>query len=58
MEQHRNYKRYNVTLLPETKEAAMELLRDEESLSGIVQGFLEKFVARRTKNGKKKARKK
>ena len=54
MEHNRNYKRYNMTLDPETKEMAMTLLRKDESLSGIVQVFLTKFVERRLKVKKKK----
>ncbi len=53
-EQFRNYKRYNMTLDPDTKEAAMEAMRDDETLSGIVNNFLEKFVTRRTKNKKRR----
>lgn len=54
MEHPRTMKRYNMTLDPKTKDATMKLLRGDESLSGIVQGFLEKFVEKRTKSKKKK----
>ena len=58
MEVNRIRQRYNMTLDPAVKEAAMEALHDDETLSGIVQAFLEQFVARRNKNGKKKGRRK
>ena len=54
MEHHRNFKRYNMTLDPTTKEAAMKLLGEDETLSGIVQEFLEAFIIDRKELNKKK----
>lgn len=54
MEHYRNFKRYNMTLVPATKEAAMKLMTEDETLSGLVQEFLEDFITRRKERNKKK----
>ena len=48
-EQFKLRRRYNVTLDPEVKDSAMELLRGDESLSGTVERLLVGFISRRKK---------